>query len=531
MASWTFTLAAPTRPIAAAAVRGLFGGLAWTVVVASLVLPATAKDRALVIGIGTYADSHFEDLDSTAVAGNIAAVESLLKGKLAYKPDEIKLLRDKEATREAILKGIEEWLRPDKKEIEQRAKEEEEIKTGKLSRKKIRALRRKWAREARQSKRSFLYFSGQGRLLPHLANGVSDGRDEAILPFDARRDRNGHSVVESVITDTRFTEALRSLEGRNVTVVIDAGFPAPASASPAPENSVFTDYGFLQTLAFKKGILTVWMSSPPGYRAPVENIDGTLRGLFTENFTAGIGAAEADRNGNAVVSNTELLFYLMQRYAAHCTPQAVDCSSYGQPLLKPATAHRYATTPVKRSYRRKLSLELLTDYLVTGDNAIDLVMEQEPPSPVPVGSTQIRFKVKAPVDGTLVLLSLTKDGQLLQLYPNQLDKGNPAASSGYVDADTAVTVPPDNNLGFKLTATDPAEGHVIAVFGRGRVPLSKLVTDRSIGAVPRSEAIRDYLPGLVTAFLGRDAAPSVDGNPKGLWSIWSVHTLPFEFVP
>ena len=80
-----------------------------------------------------------------------------------------------------------------------------------------------------------------------------------------------------------------------------------------------------------------------------------------------------------------------------------------------------------------------------------------------------------------------------------------------------------------LTATDPAKGHVLAVFTPDPVSLGANVTARSIGDIPRSEALKSYLPKLAAAL----ASPLTAGPFKENTGMaeWSVATLPFEIVP
>ena len=50
------------------------------------------------------------------------------------------------------------------------------------------------------------------------------------------------------------------------------------------------------------------------------------------------------------------------------------------------------------------------------------LLEQIPPSPVPLGTKNIRFRVTSPRDGYLVLLSVSNEGEVVQLFPNALSE-------------------------------------------------------------------------------------------------------------
>ncbi|MEI6700906.1 MAG: hypothetical protein WCL38_04030, partial [Actinomycetota bacterium] len=51
----------------------------------------------------------------------------------------------------------------------------------------------------------------------------------------------------------------------------------------------------------------------------------------------------------------------------------------------------------------------MLDYFVKG-NTVGVKLEQYPPSPVPLGTRDMKFRIVSPVSGNLVLLDLTTPG-------------------------------------------------------------------------------------------------------------------------
>lgn len=520
------------------------------VCVPALTMPAAAQNRALVIGLGAYGDAKLASPHAVSSAADIAAIETLLTGTLGYAQDEIKVLRDAQATKAAILDGITDWLRPDRKEIEEAAKEAEAAKQGK---KTTKAKKRKKKKKAKaKPRRSFLYFAGYGHFQRDLDGDEADGFDEALVPYDAvvGADSGGNSIT-GLLTDDEFSAALKTLEGRRVTVVLDTSHSGqvtrlpvaevkPAAAARVPPvagaiRNIKDDHavalrknerGFVET-SFAKGTLTVWSAVSASQMALLHTGGAQPAGLFTQLFVDGHQAAPADRNGNKVLSNTELLEYLKRQSHQYCAARRERCEMGLTPRLDPARAHRGVALRKTKKRFRKLTLGKLTDYLVN-EGSDQVVIEQIPPSPVRVGAENIRYRVTPKRDGRLVLLNLTEAGQLVQLYPNQFISGDAAARAGRVSANAPLDVP-DADYRLQLTATDPGKGHIIAILAPDRIDFGANVTARSIGDIPRSEAVRVYLPQLAAALTSPLHTANADTDTVA--ATWSVTMYKYEILP
>ncbi|WP_439604071.1 caspase family protein, partial [Shinella sp.] len=117
----------------------------------SLCLAATAEaaDRALLIGIGTYATLP-EKMFLEGPKNDVPLIEKLLKEKQGFAPESIRILRDKDATKAAILASIEEWL----------------------------------VAGTQPGDRVYFYFSGHGLQVKDQNGDEEDGLDEALSTFD-----------------------------------------------------------------------------------------------------------------------------------------------------------------------------------------------------------------------------------------------------------------------------------------------------------------------------------------------------------
>lgn len=524
--------------------------------VPALTLPAAAQNRALVIGLGTYADAELASPQSNSAAADIAAIETLLTGTLGFAQAEIKVLRDAQATKAAILDGITDWLRPDRKEIEEARKEEEARKAQDAAatkgKKPKKAKKRRKKKGKAKPRRSFLYFAGYGYFQRDQGGEEPDGLDEALVPYDASVIANGtDSSITGLISDDEFTTALKTLEGRRVTVVLDTSHsgqvtrasvkqekPIEGTRAPVVTGAIRSitgdpavasqksERGFVET-SFAKGSLAVWSAVSASQTALLDT-DGTQRrGVFTRLFVDGHQAAMADRNSNEVLSNTELLEYLKRGSQQHCVAHREQCEMGLTPRLDPERAYRGVALRKTRKRSRKLTIATLTDYLVN-ENSDQVVIEQVPPSPVRVGADDIRFRVTAKQDGRLILLNLTDAGQLVQLYPNQFVGDDTDARQGRVSANAALTVP-DSSYRLQLMATDPGKGYIIAILAPDSVDFGANVTARSIGDIPRSEAVGIYLPELAAALTSPLHTGKVATDTSS--ATWSVATHRYEILP
>lgn len=471
--------------------------------------PALA-DRALLIGIDAYADAGLGG-GSGSSGRDLDAVSGLLTGTLGYGASDIKVLRDGEATLAGITGAIEEWL----------------------------------VAGTQPGERAFLYFSGYGYFQPDDDGDEADGLDEALVPFDAAV--TGQAIA-GMLTDDALNRLIDALDGRKVSVVIDAGYSGvvtadaetsftPSAAFRAPIIAGRTRAIVVEPRAQAQkaegpaldtdrlsGDVAVFTAAAGGQTALVT--DG--EGVFTQAFVSALAGAGADANGNGTVSNAEVLAYLRAEAEKACA--TVDGCSFGlTPTLGPDAAAGATVAVVAAAGPAPsapagpgLTADQILDYFGKG-NTHGVTLYQDPPSPVPVGYRGMRFIITSPVEGELILLDVSDDGTLTQLFPNQYTQGD--RRQGYILANSPLVVP-DAYYGISFDATSPSSGTLIALVTNGPVEMPATVRTRAIEVIPREVATQEFLPAIAATLnepvhTEQPTAPTVSID-------WSVAVLRYE---
>lgn len=150
---------------------------------------ATAKDRALLVGIDFY-----ELASETPGATNDTKVmQEFLQKQLEFPAGSIKTLLNEQATAANIERGFKSWL----------------------------------INETAPGDRVFFHYSGHGSRAPDQNNDEKDGFDEVLTPYDVRLQEPllaGQPAVpaKNFISDDQIGEWLAALANRRVVIVIDA---------------------------------------------------------------------------------------------------------------------------------------------------------------------------------------------------------------------------------------------------------------------------------------------------------------------
>jgi hypothetical protein len=146
--------------------------------------------KALFIGINKYKNLPFYSKERgmwiTNLEGSVNDVQIMreaLTSFYGFRPKDIKILIDREATRENILKSFEEWLIKGTKE-------------GDLA---------------------LFYFSGHGSQVPDQNGDEEDGLDEVLCPYDVVPQGG-----DNIILDDELGVMLRRLPLREVVVIVDS---------------------------------------------------------------------------------------------------------------------------------------------------------------------------------------------------------------------------------------------------------------------------------------------------------------------
>lgn len=148
---------------------------------ATTALAASAEDRALVVGIDTYAHPRVG-----ATPGSVAdaqAMADLARRRFGFAPESVRVLLDGQASSDAIRRSFQEWL----------------------------------IAGTRPGDRVFFSYAGHGSQLADDDRDEADGYDETLAPFDV-----DPTTGSGMIRDDEFDRFIRDLQGRRVVLVFDS---------------------------------------------------------------------------------------------------------------------------------------------------------------------------------------------------------------------------------------------------------------------------------------------------------------------
>ena len=345
-------------------VYGLAGGLFATCVALA---QARADDRALIIGINTYANLG-EDSQLTASVNDARLMERLAEEQWGFKPEQVLLLIDEQATADAIRKSLASWL----------------------------------VDGTRAGDRAFFYYSGHGYFVPDTDGDEADGKDETLVASDVRKTPNGFI---NMVTDDEVGEELDKLKGRSVMVIADSCHSGtitraldPAShqgpsieKSPKwttanrggsdladkPDQIALTREAFAERRRsstffrhadrYAKDQLD-WtaVAATEVAQEDVTREPEQRNGVFTRSFVQGIKDRAADSDGNGTVSAAELLLFVRTKAMEYCASNR--CLTGMTPTFEPGGA------------------DLARDMLVWPRPTSDIAQLGEPSAPVPVSA-------------------------------------------------------------------------------------------------------------------------------------------------
>lgn len=491
-----------------------------------------AADKALLIGVSKYEHKGVTPLPG--VANDLVLMRDLLINRFDVPVSSIKELRDEQASREAILSGIDDWL------IEGTS----------------------------PGDRIFLYYSGHGSYTLDISGDESypdgDGFDETLVPYDAYC--KTASSCQNMVLDDEIDQRLRQLSDRFVFTMFDSCHSGTATRSflsdDGKESSatakLFSPELFVaaQSKSQTRSLVTPqaatrstieqhqkeggFVNSQPAHvnlfavqsfqEALEVSLPGLPRGgLFTRHVYDALNDKAADYNDDSRVSFAELQRYTEEQSAEFCKNDRV-CQRKGvTPLIEvPPDWVGEAVVSIGKASAQAGGADVLdsadVSSILSNTNEANLQLSIEPDK-VLRPKDEVRFKVTAERSGVLLLFDRDAHGVLRLIYPQEpLDgQGRRGQPVGWVNAGSQVVVP-DSRSGISIVVDDVVgEGVLFAVLAENTQPLT--FSTRAFQPVERqSQSIGQLRLSL------DQLIDSIDADLVRATSDWSMTSLAYEVV-
>jgi secreted trypsin-like serine protease len=422
-------------------------------------------DRALLVGIDHYQDPKFNLKGS---ANDVRNIERLLTNTFEYQPEQIMSLLDAQATRANILKAFDEWL----------------------------------IRESTPGARVFFYVSSHGAQVPDLNGDEEDGLDETIAPHDTRLEtQNGRKVLRNQIIDDEIDELLKRIADRSVTVVIDSCHSGTAirgglahfepgtvkclcavlddydpsaavtanagtRSATAPGGSTRSALGPKQGFIERRDNVVAWSAVNEGQLALIDSESAEPESVFTRRFIDGISLGVFGGDGR--ISHAKLLDYVRAQSEDYCSRHKEKCEAGLSPQLE---ARRDLLAVDVVTGRPPPNPADIPQSVLVHNNSSGLAVDFVQGTQLKVGQSA-QFRVTTQKPGYLVLLDVTADGKVTQVFPNARSLSTPTGArkgSNLVTPGRPLLVPDPKNPyeGFEWEIEPPAgEGRVIAILSK-----------------------------------------------------------------
>jgi metacaspase-1 len=448
------------------------------------VTPARAEDRALMIGVENY-NKPVSPLPGTLTDARMMA--EVATKVWNFKPEQVKMLFNEEASVAGIKRAIETWL----------------------------------IAGTRPGDRVVLYFSGHGSQTKDLNGDEEDGMDETIVGWN-RPGEGGRAIM---LVDDEIREYLKRMPGRQIIVVVDschsgtitrgaaeARDPMVKLYEPEEEDtrSARTEKQQART-RMKPGLVKVHpnvIAFSASASTQLSLLDGTApRGqkysVFTKRFTDGLLLGKADPAGTGSISVTGMLDYVRRETKAYCDAKPKSCTHanaafgmtpeleapdkwLGLDLLKwtgqaqttttapvasarPQQQPRPSSVPVAAPVSAPIAPVVDPVAVVGTGNIAAPVIELTNNGVVKVGDT-MRVSTTSPTGGYVIVLDVADDGTVVQLFPSQ--KCNRPTRQLRPNA---ALMMPDPTYGCAFQATSPGVGKIVTIISEDNVPVDQLL--------------------------------------------------------
>lgn len=402
---------------------------------------ASAEDRALLISIADYQVPRFS---LKGPRNDAQTFKTLLRESLRFKDQQIKVLQDNAATKAGILAALDDWL----------------------------------VKGTAPGDRVVLYYSGHGEQMDDDNHDETDGKDEAIIAYDAADNTDDKSHW---VSDDEINQRIAELKGRQILAVIDSCHsgtltrgvsgkrdakrpdwnPTRSAGTPEPMDKVHQQEG-----GFLDGAdnLIAFFAVAPNQLA-IDDGTAPAHSVFTDALAQGANG-KADQDGNGWVSYTELLDYTRRRTADYCqaNKNSEACETHPSPMLEMAPA-RLSLVFNNFGEPDDVLLPAPTPAIATDilahEGGATLNLAMAPGQTVPLGS-EVSYRFSSDKPGKLVLFDINPKGKITQIYPNRHMLRDPH-NLAWVNANDPLRIP-GGEMKFKLRATgETGGGKIVAV--------------------------------------------------------------------
>ncbi len=471
----------------------LFTGLLLVVFIS----PIFAKDRALLVGI----DEYWYTSPLRGSKKDVKNMKQFIQDVWDYKPNEIRTLTDKKATRKGILDAFDNWL----------------------------------IKDSRPGDRVLFYYSGHGYYVEDDDGDESDGYDETLCPVDTE------ISGETMIRDDEIEARLRQLNDRKVTVIIDACHSGTVTRSLGlrrPDPSIKTP-----VFSYPKVSLTRSLSKPEGFVSSEKNVvaysavapnqvalvdtENPYQGVFTTRFIQGVQEKRADSNHDGQVSHAELLEYIRRESQAYCDRKPRQCTARAlSPQLEAKPEMLAADVRTGKAPRTNNTAGQVSS-LLQHDNKANLRVKILPRRLFKKGE-KMQIRIDSNHKGYFLLFDINSEGKLTRLFPNQYSKQGD--KHGYVKAKQTIVIP-DHHYGFDFIANEPfGKGLLVALVVEDELSrVQKLIPTafKQIQAREAQVVLQKLRQQLNKTLPQRNKNGEVVNRPVR----WSIAVVEYEIIP
>lgn len=480
-----------------------------------------ADDRALIIGINKYANLG-QDTQLTASVNDARLVERLAIDQWGFKPEQIMLLLDEQATADAIRTQLASWL----------------------------------VNGTAPGDRAFFYYSGHGYFVPDTDGDEPDGKDETLVASDVKQTQGG---FVNMVTDDEVREQLDKLKDRSVMVIADSCHSGTITRALDPQRRQGPGVEKSPKLAAMRGggdkgdladqitvtrekfaelrrgntffrqargvvawtaVAATEVAQEDITRAPEQR-----NGVFTRDFVVGIAGRAADSDGDGVVTAAELLEFVRAKSSEYCASNR--CSTGMTPTFEPGgedLLHSMLVWPRRENGSIETAStgtgtqvtapSLTNPSIPQGQGAFPVKLEILPGNAVELGN-EIKISVTSSKPGYLIVFDVRDNGKVVQLFPSIC-----TPRERMVRADAPLTMP-DPTYGCAFTATEKGKGQIVAIVSEDNVPVDALLgRNKGLEVVANP---RNYLSEILNALLA-----VWTGDERNRAARWGLGTATYE---